>query len=148
MTERDDHAETVPVCTTCGRVLNLHVDDDGAQFRHVPGDADDHPVTYAEVSLNGGAYRGRCDFCHQDGTVFWTLRTRPFAYLGVDDDGRWAACVSCAPLLATNQWGALLRRAQASWLARHPDKPGWANGLDRLYRVLRTNMISLDPPQG
>lgn len=127
------------VCERCGRVLDHH---EGIGFVHTVGDAGmDHdpvpvPVSEAVVVV------GRCDFCYADWPA-WVVPAGEFEVMpGHMSSGDWAACDGCAALINSNQWSALIRRAQQSWQIRHgePMAPPVADGLPRLYRLLRKHI--------
>lgn len=136
------------VCGVCGRVLDH---ESGVGYIHSVRDraSADHevePVRQSEALV----VAGRCDFCYRDYPE-WVVPAAEFEVLpGHLSTGDWAACGGCAALVESNQWSALVRRAQVGWEARNGPMPDQVlSSLPRLYRLLRKNIVgTLKPNPG
>lgn len=144
MTDTPTPEDNARVCAVCARVLAKFTDPDGeTTWVHGLQDDKDHlpvPVLREEVQT-----RFRCDFCNADESK-WILPTREFelpftggvAALLADGPTHmsradWSACDTCAKLIDTNKWTALLRRVSVYWEKEH----------GKMHEAVRTNLAAL-----
>lgn len=114
MTDFDEPLKIAKVCAVCGRVLSYW--SERGWFHAAPELlADDHPAV--PVDHTDVPFIGRCDFCQADRPGF-VIPCKPFALNVLPGHGSsadWAACDTCARLVDTNQWSAVLRRARIAY---------------------------------
>lgn len=143
-------SEQTCVCAVCGRVLDIVVSYDAdapnssqgtvVGYRHGQSDREstDHPA----VPVREGRVptRGRCDFCNAEDPIV-ALPVGDFIMPGGGGNnasaGDWAACHHCAPLIAADRWGDLIKRVRAEQRARGVKHPAQVYvALAELYREI------------
>ena len=129
---------TPMACAVCGLVLARYHKEGKAQFKHGPGDPDDHPVIVVPAAQIHATIR--CDFCLAEDAT-WTLPVETYAMQGGPDMniGDWAVCDICAGLLQDDAWDLIVQRVWLLFVERNGMVP--KSAFERMYEELRPHIL-------
>ncbi|WP_134663966.1 hypothetical protein [Amycolatopsis sp. CFH S0078] len=134
------------ICKVCNLALDGFTNEDGVTYLHTLSDAmDGKDINHEPVPIQAPpGWRGHCDFCTA-GVPKFVVPARDFTTPGSPmgfSTGDWAACETCALLVAAGRWDSLVKRAAKHFERRmHFPMPSKSrSAVRRLYYKLAANI--------